>query len=103
MEELSPAIVRALEPRIGKANFKTVLKKMGFTPTQIKAGIQNIEKFYKNNKSNPALLAKIDALSPLEQSQLFREMAKGDLFFLAEYVLGYKGLNRELHGEFCDF
>ena len=54
-------------------------------------------------KNNPQLKAKIDALSEEDKLQLFRELGKRDLFFLAEYVLGYSGLNRHLHGEMCDF
>lgn len=54
-------------------------------------------------KTQPKLKEKIDALSEPEKLVLFAELGKKDLFFLSEYILGYKGLNRELHGELCDF
>jgi predicted phage terminase large subunit-like protein len=54
-------------------------------------------------KNNPALREKLAQLSEQDQLSFFREAGRGDLFFLAEYILGYKGLNRELHGEMCDF
>ena len=54
-------------------------------------------------KFAPELRAKIASLKPDEQAQLTAKFGREDLFFFAEYIMGYSGLSREFHGKITEF